>query len=333
MRKFWQRSPAFGVGLGVGVAGAVMLAVRYGFKRSLPEPLPEGLSPEAFSTRVCQTSQGELVYHVSGSGDPMVFLHHPCIGNSSYEWSGVYPAFAGNHEVIAIDLQGFGESERPRAALSPENHARAIADFLHVVCPARPAVIVASGLSAGLAMLLAAQHPETVSRLVLLSPIDPGGRRPKAPGVFRMPGPRSLRKVVYRNHYARKPFLRGWLVREGLSSAERVTDELVHVFSTCALQYGAEYAVFKVASRRWCLDFQEIVPRIIHPTTMIFPELLPESARAGTERARFGGAGMRQIDFPGAGFFAALDAPEACIDLLRAETEYGLRPLGASTPV
>ena len=301
MKKLWKRSPAFGVGLGVGRAGAVMLAVRYGFRRPLPEPLPEGLSPESFSTRVCQTSQGEIVYHVNGSGNPLVFLHHPCIGNSSYEWSKVYPSFAANHEVIALDLPGFGESERPRAALSPENHARALADFLHVVCPARPAAIVASGLSTGLALLLAAQHPETVSRLVLFSPVDPGGRRPKAPGVFRMPGPRAVRPVVYRHHYARKPVIRGWLGREGLSAPDRVTDELVNVFSTCALQYGAEHAVFKVASRRWCLDFLSILPRVIHPVTMVFPELLPDSAKPGAERARQASGNSRCIDFPNTG--------------------------------
>jgi len=327
MKKFWKPSSAIGVGLGVGVAGALMLGIRHGFRRFLPEPLPDSLSPESFSTRVCQTSQGEIVYHVCGTGSPMVFLHHPCIGGSSFEWAKVYPAFVKNHEVLALDLPGFGESERPRMALSPENYGRALADFLHVLCPGQPATIVASGLSAGLALLLAAQHPETVSHLILFSPVDPAGHRPHAPGIFRMPGPRILWNVVYQNHFARKPFLRGWLAREGVSSSDRVTDEMVQAFSTCALQYGAEHAIFRMASRRWKLDFREFISRVIHPMLVVTPSGEPGGACEGMVRAVRSLSHVRHREISASGFFLALDDPEACIEILRQEVEFGLRPL------
>ncbi len=115
MLNFWKKKPALGVGLGVGLMGAVFLAVRYGMQRVARQPLPDIISPAIFATRVCQTTHGEIVYHTSGAGEPLVFLHGIYPGASSFEWSRVYPQFAVGHEVIAPDLIGFGESNGPAA--------------------------------------------------------------------------------------------------------------------------------------------------------------------------------------------------------------------------
>ena len=73
--KLWKRKPALGIGIGVGVLGALALAVRYGMNRAVREPIPDAISPAIFATRVARTNFGEMIYHVSGSGEPLVFLH------------------------------------------------------------------------------------------------------------------------------------------------------------------------------------------------------------------------------------------------------------------
>ncbi|MFC5749834.1 alpha/beta fold hydrolase [Actinomadura rugatobispora] len=46
-----------------------------------------------------------------GSGPPLVLLHgYP---GSSFEWAGVWPALAAAHRVVALDLLGFGASDKP----------------------------------------------------------------------------------------------------------------------------------------------------------------------------------------------------------------------------
>ncbi len=113
MFNLWKRKPALGIGIGVSLLGAVALATRYGFRRAPRERIPDDISPAIFATRVTETIFGEMIYHISGSGDPVVFLHGIYLGASSYEWSKVYPHFTFGHEVIVPDLIGFGESERP----------------------------------------------------------------------------------------------------------------------------------------------------------------------------------------------------------------------------
>ena len=163
-RKIW------GVSLGAGLLGAVVLALRYALRPSAKPKLPDAISPAIFATRIFYSSRGQLVYHESGQGGPLVFLHGVYVGASSYEWSKVYPHFAEAHQVLAVDLLGFGESERPDAALSAVDHVRILAELLRAKCGGERAAIVASGLSAGFATVLAAQHPDLIHRLILLMP-------------------------------------------------------------------------------------------------------------------------------------------------------------------
>ena len=106
-RRIW------GVSLGAGLLGAFVLTLRYALRPSAKPKLPDAISPAIFATRIFYTSRGQVVYHESGLGGPLVFLHGVYVGASSYEWSKVYPHFAASHQVLAVDLLGFGESERP----------------------------------------------------------------------------------------------------------------------------------------------------------------------------------------------------------------------------
>src|SRR5579884_2287485 len=96
------------IGFGFGL-GALLLALKYAIRRPTKEPVPETISPAIFSTKVQRTSRGQILYHESGLGQPLIFVHAPALGGSSYEWSKVYPEFAHMHRVIALDLIGYGE--------------------------------------------------------------------------------------------------------------------------------------------------------------------------------------------------------------------------------
>ena len=53
-----------------------------------------------------------LHYKETGRGDPILLLHG--LGASSYAWRYVTPELAKNHRVIALDLKGFGLSDKPK---------------------------------------------------------------------------------------------------------------------------------------------------------------------------------------------------------------------------
>ena len=56
-----------------------------------------------------------LRYVRRGQGPPVVLLHG--LAASLYTWKDVLPALAAHHDVIALDLPGFGRSPVPAAGL------------------------------------------------------------------------------------------------------------------------------------------------------------------------------------------------------------------------
>lgn len=320
--RLWKRKPALGIGIGVGVLGAVALAFRYSLRRAEREPIPDAISPAIFATRVARTSFGEMIYHVSGSGEPLVFLHGVFLGASSYEWSRVYPRFVMDREVIVPDIIGFGESERPSTPMDAADYAWAIAEFLREVCPGRKPVLVASGLNAGISLLVAARHPELLSQLVLFLPtgLKESGKW-RAMGMQALSGLPGLRRFVYRNYLSRPPFIRAWLGRHALTNPNSLTEEMVTILSTCAQQYGAEHAILGFLRGRLAFDLDRRLHDVTIPAHILWPDQATGfSPDGGMSLCRKLPHGSLEI-LPGCGILAALENP----DLMEAAIVQALR--------
>jgi haloalkane dehalogenase len=245
----------------MGMVGAVALAARYGFRRAPRERIPDDISPAIFATRVAETTFGEMVYHISGDGDPVVFLHGIYLGASSYEWSKVYPRFTMGREIIAPDLIGFGESERPGATMDATDYAESLVEFLRGTCGDRPPVLVASGLTAGIVLLMASRHPDRVERLILLLPTGLKESSKWSPaGMVALVGLPGLNRFVYRNYLSRAPFIRGWLTKFALGDPSRVNEEMVRALTTCA-QQPARACHLRISSRQLAFDIESRLDR------------------------------------------------------------------------
>ncbi len=126
---------------------------------------------------------------VGRSGHPVVLVHG--FGTCAFLWRSVAPRLANaGHTVIAIDLLGHGESDRP---VDAAYGLLAQAEYLERALTALrlPAVTVVGQDIGGLVgLLLAAQRRRRVERLVLINPPDPD----------ELPGPdiRALQRMSAR---------------------------------------------------------------------------------------------------------------------------------------
>jgi pimeloyl-ACP methyl ester carboxylesterase len=121
-----------------------------------------------------------------GSGTPVVFVHG--LLASSATWEGVlWPASAG-HPAIAVDLPGFGCSDRPWPHdYTVGGEAADLEAFLDRRGIAR-AILVGNSLGGSVAMLVAAENPERVAALVLAAPATPETAIPWSLRPLRLPG-------------------------------------------------------------------------------------------------------------------------------------------------
>jgi pimeloyl-ACP methyl ester carboxylesterase len=121
--------------------------------------------------RVVQLHGHRVVYRIGGddlaSGRPVLLLVHGMAGSST-TWREVMPALAQRYTVIAPDLPGHGESDKPRQDYSLGAHANVLRDLL-IALGIDHATIVGHSLGGGVAMQLAYQHPQYCERLVLAS--------------------------------------------------------------------------------------------------------------------------------------------------------------------
>jgi haloalkane dehalogenase len=252
-----------------------------------------------------------VVYHESGQGGPLVFVHGVYVGASSYEWSKVYPHFAGMHQVLAVDLLGFGESERPDVPLSAADHVQALVEFVRAKSGGERASIVASGLGAGFVTILAAQHPELVQRLILLMPmgrVEFGRRRlPKRYGVFsRMP---LVNRTFYRRYLSTRIHIRGWLKSFGFVDPEKISEETVEVLTNCAQQFGADRAIFQWMSRRFDLDLEKRLAELSQPVTLVWGENAVNPSLESGYRLQPIAKQCNLVVLPNAGLLAPLESP------------------------
>jgi len=306
-----RKTQAIGVGLGIGLIGAIALALRYSFRKHERPAALDVLSPEVFSTRVHTTSGGEIIYHTSGEGEPLVFLHGIYVGASSFEWSRVYPAFTSRYTVIAPDLIGFGESERPEQALDLRDHVSVLVELLHHFCNGVQPVIVASGVSAKIALMLASQHPEFPKKLLLWLPL--GVRQllrkktaREAIGVSRLPW---LRSLAWKSYLASPEFLHRWISQIGFEDRDAADEEVTSVLATCASLYRAEKAIWAFLQGSFAEDLSPRLRDVSCPVSILWPEnsQLSDATHAESLRAELPRATLDYL--PVRGMLAPLRDP------------------------
>lgn len=98
---------------------------------------------------------------------PVVVLIHG-IGDSSATWHEVLPLLARRCTVLAPDLLGHGDSDKPRADYSLGGFANGVRDLL-VLLGVEAATVAGHSLGGGVALQFAYQYPELCSRLVLVA--------------------------------------------------------------------------------------------------------------------------------------------------------------------
>jgi pimeloyl-ACP methyl ester carboxylesterase len=104
-------------------------------------------------------------FRIAGSG-PVILLIHG-IGDNSTTWETVQAKLAQRFTVIAVDLLGHGQSDKPRADYSIAAYANGMRDLLSVLEIER-VTVVGHSLGGGVAMQFAYQFPHLVERLVLV---------------------------------------------------------------------------------------------------------------------------------------------------------------------
>ena len=156
-------------------------------------PALAGLRKEATGTA------GRLGYYVAGNGPPLLLVHSVNAAASAYEVRPIYDAMQATHRVYALDLPGFGQSDRSGRDYAVPLYVAAIHDMLRsIATEAGVTVVDALALSLGSEFLARAaiQAPSRFRSLTFVTPTGfargaadldaPTGTTREVPGLLKL---------------------------------------------------------------------------------------------------------------------------------------------------
>ncbi len=114
----------------------------------------------------------------TAGGRPLVLVHSINAAASAYEMRPLFDHYRQTRSVYAIDLPGFGFSERANRVYSPMLYMDAIIDLLERI--GEPADVIALSLGSEFAASAALERPDLFHSLTLISPSGFNDRRANA---------------------------------------------------------------------------------------------------------------------------------------------------------
>ena len=242
---------------------------------------------------------------------PAIVLLHG-FASSLHTWEAWSGPLSKDHRVIRFDLPGSGLS--PPDSTGDYTDARsmellvALMDRLGV----DRASLVGNSMGGRIAWTFAAEHPERVDRLVLVSPdgfASPGfeyGRKPEVPLAMK-----AMRFVLP------KPLVRMSLA-PAYADPAALTDERATRYYDLLRAPGAREAMIARMEQSMRFDPVERLSRIRAPTLLLWGEqdrLIPFSNAADYEKAI---PGSVLVPLPGVGHLPQEEAPERSLEVVRA---------------
>jgi pimeloyl-ACP methyl ester carboxylesterase len=260
-------------------------------------------------TRIASVKAGELTLHYRelGSGPAVLLLHG--WPTSSFLWREVMKPIAERNRVLAVDLPGFGGSDKPTdASYSFRFFGQAITDFLAALEIDRVGLAV-HDLGGPIGVHWAIRNCERVDRLALLNTLLYS--RPSLSAIafvvgVRLPGVRDVLT-------SRRGLDLG--MRLGLANRERLTDEVLEGVRAPFATREARRALAKAGHGLSPKGFREIeraLPGLAWPLRAVYGErdrILPDVARTMAKVKRDIPA-AEVIPLPGCGHFLQEDDPE-----------------------
>lgn len=222
----------------------------------------------------------DIKYIACGEGQPIVLLHG--FGASIGHWRKNIPVLAAaGYRVYALDLMGFGDSDKPDLSYTLEFWVKLIHDFWQVHVQT-PAVFVGNSIGALMALMTLVSYPQTARGGVLLNCAGSLNHRPEdlpeslrvVMGAFnKLVSNRVMGPFLF-NRVRTKGRIRGSL-KQVYGNREAITPELIDILHAPACQPGAQKVFASILSAPPGPRPSDLLPQVSQPLLVLWGEKDP----------------------------------------------------------
>jgi len=168
-----------------------------------------------YDDRYVEVGGKRIRYWMQGEGPAVVLLHG--LSNSVEFWQYNIASLATRRRVYALDLLGFGKSDKEIGTFSLSYSGSFMAQFMDALGIER-ATLVGNSLGGAISAQTAVQYPERVERLILVDPAGFGRELSPFLRVWAIPMAGS---VVFRLYQRLFPRLKKWVFYKSRSIDDR----------------------------------------------------------------------------------------------------------------
>lgn len=222
----------------------------------------------------------DVAYTVAGEGPPLLLIHG--FGATYGHWRQNIPVLAAQgYRVYAIDLLGFGASEKPALTYSLELWQALIYDFWQDRIR-QPMVVVGNSIGALIALMLLANHPEMAIGGIVLNVAGGLNHRPEElnwplrvlMGSFaKLVGHPLIGPILF-NQVRQKNRIRATL-QQVYGNRDAVTEELVEMIYAPTCDRKAQKVFASILSAPPGPRISELLPHIRQPLLVLWGEADP----------------------------------------------------------
>lgn len=244
------------------LAGAVLLLIAaVALRRTLERPVVAGL-PEAGQLDTVVDGVRWRSREQAGEGIPVVYVHG--LLSSSASWKKVLAEGSANHPAVAVDLPGFGFSERPWPYdYTVGGQAQALIRYLDARGFDR-VILVGNSLGGAVCLVVAAARPQRVAALVLVGSASPVTNIPWNFRLLRVPVVGEIEMELFV-----RPVMTFALRHRLFARADRVTEENVDDWWIPIRVRGTRRAAL-AAVRSSARGYEGLLGRIRVPTLVLW---------------------------------------------------------------
>ncbi|HAC66348.1 MAG TPA: alpha/beta hydrolase [Cyanothece sp. UBA12306] len=226
--------------------------------------------------RLTWTWQGHNInYTVQGKGEPLLLIHG--FGASIGHWRKNIPILSKNgYRVYALDLLGFGASDKPPLDYTVELWREQIKDFWKAQIN-QPTVFVGNSIGGLLSLMLMSTYPEITKGGILINCAGGLNHRPDElnwplgliMGVFaKLVNSPVTGKFIF-NSIRQKQRLRRTLYQV-YCDRNAVTDELIDILYQPSCDTGAQQVFASVLTAPPGPTPKELLPQVEHPLLVLW---------------------------------------------------------------
>nr|WP_199314544.1 MULTISPECIES: alpha/beta fold hydrolase [unclassified Desertifilum] len=228
----------------------------------------------------------QICYTVAGTGKPLLLLHG--FGASIGHWRKNIPVLAETgYRVFALDLLGFGSSDKPELDYTLDLWQALVQDFWQAHIQ-EPTVFIGNSIGALLSLTLVADNPEISDGGVLINCAGGLNHRPDelqlplrfVMGMFTKMVSSPMTGPFVFNRIRAKERIRNTL-RQVYRNPEAITDELVEMLYEPSCHPGAQKVFASILSAPPGRSPVELFPKVTQPLLVLWGEDDPWTPIAG----------------------------------------------------